>query len=732
VSVPAFCPRRYRVLAAILALGTGIVVVVVATDLFPYHSANHDEGVYLQQAAMLLDGRFFLTPDSEALREAVHPWFFVEGEHGLYPKYAPVPAAVFALGELAGGYRLALGAVAAANVALVYALTATAFDRPTGLLAGATLATAPAFLLPSSVFLPYAPTTMLNLAFALAYVRAVRRRHHGYAVLAGAAAGLAFFARPYTAVSFAVPFVLHASWRTSLAFRAARRGTDSLARSTPYALTAVVGLAFVALTLAYNAVVTGSVFLFPYEAFAPLDGLGFGRRQILGHEVVYTPALALQSNATVLWTLATRWFTAGPLGTLAAVLGMWVVLVDLSRREPKPQDPTRDSTPDTDPDLGPAPDATLSDRTLRVLLILVGASVVVGNVGFWGNYNILGDPAVAGDGLVSLFGPFYHFDLLAVLAAFAAHGVLTGGRWLLCRTTDRISARTVRVGAVLVLAVSLPVVGALGAGTFAAPVDRHAAYTEKYDRAYEPFRETDTENAVVLLPPEYGEWRNHPFQWLRNDPDVDGPTVYAMRRSAGDDLAVLGAYPDRRYYRYRYHGAWTPSPADEVIPVLERVRVRSAPTFEARTTVTVPDRITRVEVGLHGETTRRYDYEGDPPGELTIPWTLSSSGIAIPDRPTNLTSRREGGPVPIEGPDRVSVSVTLVEPGGGTLTYRETVTVRTVGEDRVQAVWPPVTSVCPLVRECGLEGTYVPDAPETRPTGIATNTTLVEGPGGAT
>jgi hypothetical protein len=246
--------NRYRLVAAGLALAAGLVVFLIAHELFPYHSSNHDEGVYLQQASMLLEGQLRLTPGSEPLGEAVHPWFFVESETGLYPKYTPVPAAVFALGKLAGDFRLALLGIAALNVGLAYEVVAAAFDRRTGLLAATIMAGAPLFLFTSSAFLPYAPTTALNLLFALAYVRSVRRADVRYAALAGGAIGLAFFARQYTAVLFATPFVVHALWRLR------RAVPEETVTVTHLGVTAGVGLVFVGLTLAYNATLTGSPF----------------------------------------------------------------------------------------------------------------------------------------------------------------------------------------------------------------------------------------------------------------------------------------------------------------------------------------------------------------------------------------------------------------------------------------------------------------------------------------
>jgi 4-amino-4-deoxy-L-arabinose transferase and related glycosyltransferases of PMT family len=698
---PALWRNRYRLLAGALALVSGLAVFLVAHELFPYHSANHDEGVYLQQASMLLDGQLRLTPGPEPLGEAFRPWFFVESESGLYPKYTPVPAAAFALGTAAGGARLALFGTAVVNVALVYAVTAAAFDRPTGVFAAALFAGAPMFLFTSAVFLPYAPTTALNLLFLFAYVRAVRREGLRYAALAGTAAGLAFFSRPYTAVLFAVPLVVHALWRLS----------ESVPGDRPAALryvtVAATGSTLVAVTLAYNATLTGSPLLFPYEAFAPLDGLGFGQRRILGHDMVYTPRRAARANAAVLWTFATDWFTAGPLGTLAAAAGAVAAVLGVRREG-------FDAT------------APLCDRQLQVLLLAVVPVVVAGNVYFWGNANILGAVADPEDGLISLFGPFYHFDLLFVLSAFAAHGTAFGLRWVRPRARNRFGPRTVTALTLVCFVLVVPVVGAAQADALAGPAEKHASYTEKFEQAYAPLEEAQLENALVFLPPTYGEWRNHPFQWLRNDPDFAGQTLYALDRDPTDDLAVVSSYPDRAYYRYRYHGTWTPSPDDRVHPVLERVRIHETSAVTARTEVAIPDRVTTVSVSVsNGGAVRRYDYEGDPPGRLAVDWTVTPGGVTVEN--SALRARNaDASPVAVDGPEEIVLAVTITEPGGGTLTYREEV-LAWPADPGVAVLWPPESSVCLLVTDCGREGTYVPDRPDTRPDGTEMNTTLRDG-----
>ncbi|MFC7138199.1 hypothetical protein ACFQRB_20445, partial [Halobaculum litoreum] len=87
-----------------------------------------------------------------------------------------------------------------------------------------------------------------------------------------------------------------------------------------------------AAALGYNAVVTGDPFVFPYLAFAPEDGVGFGERAILGHEVDYTVDLALEANALVLETLFTDWVVAGAVGTAVAAGGVALALAGRTTR----------------------------------------------------------------------------------------------------------------------------------------------------------------------------------------------------------------------------------------------------------------------------------------------------------------------------------------------------------------------------------------------------------------
>ncbi|WP_440006453.1 DUF7846 domain-containing protein [Halomicrococcus sp. SG-WS-1] len=711
--------RTLRAVAVPLAVGlpAAVVVLWLSTTVFPYLSVNHDEGVYLQQAAMLLDGRLFLrTPFPDAFR----PWFFVVDGDRMYSKYTPVPAAVFALGKLAGSYRYALAGVAAANAALVVALTRDAFDTRTGLLAGVALLGTPLFLVTSATFLPYAPTTMLNLAFAAAYVRAVRLDDHRWAALAGCFVGLAFFARPYTAVLFVVPFAAHALLELARARPADRslRNPSSLFGSPTfrriagrYAVVSALGLAWVGVTLAYNWHVTGSPLRFPYAAFAPHDGLGFGRRELLGYERNYTPLLALRANARVLWSFAARWTVAAPLGTLLAAAGLGAFV---SRSRAARSGPGTTGRPG------------LSDLELRAVFAGLLLSFVAGNVYFWGNLNVLAELDNPGDGFIALFGPFYHFDLLLPLSAFAASGAValaSRARRLVRARLDRSQARAVLLALLLVAA---PVVAVAEQRAVSRPVAANADLSEKHAAAYQPFERRDLSNALVFVPTPYGVWLNHPFQALRNDPSLHGDVVYAQNRDAAGDFRIVDAYDDRKLYRYTYRGRWSPAADATVTPALQRLRVREGERVRVTTTVGIPDDTRGVNVRLEaGDRVATYSLTRTGDDRATLTWVVTPDGARVVDAVgANLTETGRAR-VPVDGAERVSLAVTVVQPGGSTFTYRQEASML-AANGTVRTLWPPEERLCRLTVHCGREGTYLPG--ETTLDGTFVNATVETDP----
>ncbi|RDZ47400.1 hypothetical protein C5B91_06980 [Haloferax sp. Atlit-10N] len=721
---------RRRLAALCVSLLVGLVVTWFAVDLFPYHTVNDDEGVYLTQAAMLLEGKLFLYPGP--LTEAVRPWFFVvqetpsaPGGVQLYSKYSPAVPALFAVGLAVGLPNLVLGAIAAMSAALVYALAADAFDRTTGVVAAGLLGLSPLFLLTSSTFLAYAPTTMLNLGFAVCYVRAARRDSSGYAVVAGALVGAAFFARPYTAVLFALPFIAHSLW----ALATARRAGTGWVVFRRYAAIALPGLAFVGLTLAYNAVVTGDPLTFPYIAFAPRDGIGFGERAILGYEVVYTPERGVETAIEALDLLVTQWGPMGWLGSVAAVFGLGVTAHRWWGH--KTGRNLRGSARRRHHGLGGRDRAftELSDDALACVVAGVFASVFVGNAAFWGTHNGLRN------GLIDLLGPFYHFDALVPLAVFGAAGVVAGARLLRRLAHRRFSASEARGVVFSVLLVSALVAGGVTVGAVEEPYDENRLRTENLAATYEPLLDAGFEHppltpsvpsvgtgglgsgggiglggdsaatgnetkALVFHPDPYGDWSAHPFQTLRNDPGFDGPVVYAIDDGAEQDFAVLDA-TNRTPYRFTYRGTWTGA-VDAVEPELTRLDVLSGERVDATTTLGAPEGTNTVSIRV--ETDEGYArYDAAMAESLTVEWSFSPDGVAVTNRPLAAGPQRLSIP---PGASEVDLAVTYVGDFGETVTYRQTVTVERSG-DEVRVVWPPETRVCRLTTDCGTEGEWV-------------------------
>ena len=678
-----------RLLAAVLVAAVGALVYVLATDLFAYHSVNDDEGVYLYQAAMLLEGTLFLRPETVPW-EAVRPWFFVvediESGVRMYGKYSPVAPAIFAIGRLLGDWNLALGGVAAGTATGVYLLGSAAFDRRVGLVAIPALAGAPLFLLTSATFLSYAPATMLNVAFAGGYVRAARTGSTRWGAAAGTAIGLAFFSRPYTAVLFALPFIGHTLVSLAIAWRrhawtAAFRGV--LARSVAIA---IPGAAFVGLTLGYNTVVTGEALTFPYAAFAPNDGIGFGTREILDYERAYTPALAAETAATAAEYVFTDWVAAGPIGTGLAAVGVaaagWRAWL-------------RGGVSDRF-----APAEGMADGEVAAVLVAIVPAVFVGEAYFWGTHNGLRN------GLIDLLGPFYHFDVLVPIAVFAAAGAVGIVRGVATTLRRRTTRRRARLLVLVVLVIAAPVVATAERAAVEEPLDANQLRTDNLETTYEPFEERSFDDAVVFTPDPYGDWQAHPFQYLRSDPGFDGDVIYATDGGPERDLAVLSA-TNRTPYRFTYRGVWTGA-STPVNPELQRLRELEGRTVRAQTTVGVPQSAASVTVRIETpEGFARYTVPAaaQENGTVGVTWQIGPDTA----RASNLRfeAGSDGPAVPLaDDGAEVDLTVTFVGAGGASLTYRQEATVD-AGGDGVRVVWPPETRICRLTSECGYEGTWV-------------------------
>lgn len=710
--------RRFRLAVAFLSVLAGGVVFLIGHEVFPYLSHNHDEGVYLQQASMLLHGKLWYTTDFPA---AFRPWFFVQDGNRLYPKYTPVAALMYAPGVALGVPRLMLSVIAAGNVALVGLLGREAFDRPTGVLAAGIALTTPFFLIISATFMAYAPTTLLNLLFAFGYIRMFRSQSRRYAVLAGTAIGLAFFSRPYTAVLFATPFLIHAVITVGRHARERNIRTPTIEREAIVALFGVLG---VGLALTYNHVVTGDALVFPYQAFAPLDGLGFGRRRILQHATVYSPDLAWRVNKHLVAELFTRWTTAAPIGATVAAIGLFPVALRYRERHTSP----------------------ISDRTIRFAILGVCITVIVGNIYFWGTLNSLATIADPTDGFMAVFGPYYHFDLVLPLSVFGSAGVLWLGRSIRSALSVRLSTQSVRAVIIVLLVVSAPILAGAEYARMEEPIGKNLGGIEQQSELYAPFENESLDNALVLFPVPYGPWLSHPFQWLRNGGSLEhGDILYAQNLGPATDFGLIDAYPNRSHYRFTYRGKWP----GNVTPHLQPLSIRNGTSHQLTTTVGAVGQPTAVRLAVDDDRIVRFRYPTNvtqPPANerFDVRWSVNGTHVRLEtingtpvEAETTNTSVQEplsgqaivpttpdGYPsdtIAIDGPTFVQLTMTFVKPNHNTVTYRYAIGVDANNES-ARLLWPGSPKVCQGSRNCGHEGMYIPEGEY--PDGITTNTTV--------
>lgn len=452
--------------------------------IFPELSANSDEGIYLLQADGLREGHLTLpAPAQDA--EAFVPWFSATEDGEFILKYTPVHATVIATGSALGSPRLALGAIAAAQVmAVAFLARVLRLDRAAVAMAAVLLASAPLVLQLSITYLSYGTSLALALFTAGFAIRADRHRSQVDAVLAGLLWGVALFARPYDAVLWALAIAIglgiehrhHGAWREPV-------------RLLPAAVLGAV-VPIVAF-LAFNAAVTGSVWQLPFNLLEPMDRLGFGPRR------------ALPSDPTIDFTVA-RGFAALGRNSLLVIgwgggglLGIGLGLRHLISRG--------------------------TGTPFLAALLLVWP---VGYLFFWGSYLTV----FIWDGGLFL-GPYYYLPMVAGFAIAGGAG-LAGLR----QHDGRLWAGAIAMAAVLTLMIAVP--------RISEQRDRSTQRVTLADAVEAAVDEVDGDT-LVFLPAIYGGYLQNPWSFLRNTPSIDGPVVFALDGGPARNARIADRYPDR-------------------------------------------------------------------------------------------------------------------------------------------------------------------------------------------
>lgn len=460
--------RGFRLGLAMLAVLSVVVSISLSSFLFPRLTGNSDEGAYLAQAEAMAEGQLFSRLPIEG-RSAYVPWFASVRDGNVVYKYTPVFSAPLAVSiRWLGSPLPVLAATVAATVVLVGVLARLlGLRRRAALLAGVLFLVAPGVVLQTGAYLPYLFTLGL-LLFASCAAIAGRSTGRGlFLVASGLAWGTAFFARPYDAVLFALPLAF-------LLLRAAPRRPEIVKASMLFAAGA---LPLLLLFLAYNRAATGSALQLPFSQLEPRDSLGFGKRRVLPQDplIDYTPARALWSIGVWLGLVANS--IAG--GLLLFALGVYGVGRNWARRR-----------------RGPWP---------FVPLLLM--SWIIGYGFFWGIYAV----TKLWTGAVFL-GPYYFLPVLAILT-------ISGAREL-----ESVAKRS----PVFVVAVVVAVLSMAGAVSVLARENLIRTRARVEVAAHVDAALSSSSNRLLLVPPYRGPNLQHPFSWLRNQPDLGGPTRYAL------------------------------------------------------------------------------------------------------------------------------------------------------------------------------------------------------------
>ncbi|GAC1310375.1 MAG: hypothetical protein NVSMB16_06980 [Acidimicrobiales bacterium] len=348
--------------------------VVVSKVVFPFGSINHDEPVYRIQADALLHGHLF--PIAPRHPAAFVPWLTAYRNGRYIPKYTPVHASVLAMGRvLFGTDRAGLGVLAASVVVVTYLLAREVLgSRIPALLAAITMAGSPIFLLQSATFLTYTTGLLLTELISLCVLIAVRTGRARWFVLAGFAAGLAFFARPYDAVVFSVPWAAFVVWRGRSSWQGLVRQIGWLAGGAAAPLAAV---------LAFDRAATGSALRPPFGLIDASDSIGFGKHRMYPTDP-YVHFTAREGALALLRQLGLTgfWCFGGLILIGLAVFALW----------------HRDR------------------HDNRWWIAASALAIPAGYLFFWGNY---GSTIF---GLPRYLGPFYYLPAFAPIAVLGAAG----------------------------------------------------------------------------------------------------------------------------------------------------------------------------------------------------------------------------------------------------------------------------------------------------------------------
>lgn len=476
------------------ALVAGVVIATYAFERLPH---LEDEVAYLFQAKTLALGR--LTVPTPKHADAFWIPFVLDYQGRRFGKYSPGWPALLALGELVSAPWLVNPALAGVALFLVYCLGRVLYDERTGLLAAALGLTSPLLLVLSGSYLSHLASLVLLLVLTVWFVQlrldeTSRAARWYIAAVAGVALGMAFLARPLTAIGYAAPLGLYALARVIRLGCCADTDRRPLSvdwgRMRPYLVMALAAAAVAALLPAYQWAVTGDPWLNPYVLWWPYDRIGFGPGvgwMPGGHSLHYAWLNLKQDLATA----ATDVLGWPGLSWVPIALGL-----------------------------------ALPPRTWRErLLVMPFIGLVVAYLFYW-----IGSP-------MRLWGPRYYFEGFGVLWVLAAVGLLRGWERLRAYPQWTRAAALAVIAALLVvnLGINLPPRLAQARGFYGISRDQ-----------LRPIEEAGLHNALVFVKAE--RWLEYGAMLAGMSPLLDDDVLYARSEGEEANATVIADYPDRTVY----------------------------------------------------------------------------------------------------------------------------------------------------------------------------------------
>jgi len=377
--------RPYHLAVLGIACFSFVASYVIYRTLVPLGTRDLDEGVYVLQAHMFLDGLVSLPVDRYG--EFFRPWLSGQHDGRIFTVYQPgMPAFIAGSLLVFRSAHVGIALLAALEIPAAYGFTVELLDdRRIAITACAFLAVTPMFLLHSALVLSYLLSLLGLTAGGWALLRATRTHRGRDVVLGGLLLGVTLLTRPFDAALFGVPVLVFVGYRM-------RR--DGLARHLAAPLG--VGLApAVVITLWYNWKATGAPLDFPNNTADPLNTFGFGARNIMVGQPTF------DYNVSLAWHALTANLHAVPSWLFGGMVMVALALYGV---------------------------VTLRHRVAEaVLLVALSLAFPVGYFFWWAT-------ALSSSGATNGLGPHYYIPSILPVLVLGAVGftrLLQGRSWLL-------------------------------------------------------------------------------------------------------------------------------------------------------------------------------------------------------------------------------------------------------------------------------------------------------------